>query len=116
MKEEPQDLTGIKDMWDVGILLGVERINCFSHYDCIKRICVNPPAYFDGIDGEVIAEIGWLKEDDMRGRLDRLSKTGYLCHHKPDSYGESWLITRKGLSAIRYGISSDERKLLGIIE
>ena len=102
--EETQDLTGIKDMYDVEILVGVELVNKRTRYDTKNGISINEPAYFDMINHHVIAEAGWLKEDDLRNRLERLSNSGYLCHHKTkENSEESWFITRKGLGVIKYG-------------
>lgn len=104
MNEETQDLSGIKDMYDVEILVGVKSMNRQTRYDMKNGISVNCPAYFDMINHHVIAEAGWLKEEDLKNRLERLSNSKYLCHHKPkEDFEESWFITRKGLGVIKYG-------------
>lgn len=85
-------------MYDLVILAGVKLQN-----SKIKSYNVNCPAYFDTINHYVVAEAGWLEEEHLRNRLERLSTSGYLCHHKQkEDSEESWFITRKGLGVAKY--------------
>jgi hypothetical protein len=114
MKEEPQDIGGV-DGYDLGVLLGVLRQNQQKEYHPSIGISTNYPANFYMIHLNTASEVWALTEKELRGRLERLTKTGYLCHHKQQGYEEeTWFITRKGLSTIRYGACPEERKLIGI--
>lgn len=55
------------DGWDVGILVCIKRRNAINH-----------PSHFNTLNGELIAEMGWLKEDDFKNRLKRLEDLGLI--------------------------------------
>ena len=93
-KNEDNDLKKI-DGYDTAIVLSVKR-----------RASTGFRGYLETINIDVIGEVGWLKDGELRRRLNKLCELGYLVYFAekkdPRYEEESWGITEKGKDLIKW--------------